>query len=404
MRITIADILHFQYFAGMKLIAGEGGLDNTITKCGILDYEYDSSLKNKYTYTNFQEGQFVLTSFLYAKDNEFLIIDALKHLITKKISGLAIKNVFRIPLSETLLRYADSKKIPIFLIEDPTLYFEDIIVNVSECIHKLSSIDFGETEADMMMNGSLDDLALTQRALHMNHSLRPNLLGIYFRPKKVFSVAYYIELIDRYRNSPLYSTSDSLFQYRGGLMLIHSCDTFNSDNIEDLVSDYIRSIPENPMDFFIGISDLHHRLSDLKNALWESLYASIMHRSDKETYQLYKDIGVYGILLPFVEDPRLRIFSSQIIEPLLDYDTENKTKLTETALQFVSCDGNIHKLAQMLLQHENTIRYRLDKIRNVTGLDVRKPEQYERLSIAVKIHISRNLLQEFSRGISMSKI
>jgi len=399
MKITMADIIHFQYFAGMKLIAGEGGLDRAIINCGILDYEYDTILKNKYTYTNFHEGQFVLTSFLYAKDNEYLVIDALKHLISKKVSGLAIKNVFRIPLSDTFLRYADSKKFPIFLIKDSTMYFEDIIVNVSECIRNLSSIDFGETEADIIMNGSLDELALTQHALQINHSLRSNLLAIYFRPKKVFSVAYYIELINQYKNSPLYSPSDSLFRYRNGLMLIHSCDTFNSDNIGDLVSNYISTIPEKPTDFFIGISDLHHRLPDLKNALWESIYASIMHLSNCEAYQLYKEIGVYGVLLPFAEDIRLNTFSSQIMEPLLDYDAENKTKLTETALQFVSCDGSIHKLAKMLLQHENTIRYRLDKIRNVTGLDVRRPEQYERLSIAVKIHISRNLLQEFSRGI-----
>jgi hypothetical protein len=397
MDVTIADIMRYHDVSGMELIAGESGLDRVITKCGVLDYEFDPNMKKKYLYTNFVEGQFVLTSLLFAKDNEHLVFDSLKHLINKKVSGLVIKNVFRVPFSERLLNYADSKNFPIFLIKDPALYFEDIIVSVTDCIRNLSSIRFGEMEVDTILNGSLDDNAVVQHALQINYSFRPNHLAIYFRPKNTISSESYMELLNQFKSSSIYSSSDSLFRYRNGLMFIHSCETFHSDSMKDLISDYISSIAEKPNEYFIGVSDLHYTLSGMKNALEESIHAAVMHRNDSETYQLYQDLGVYQIIIPFIEDQRLRKYSNKVMEQLIDYDAENKTKLAKTAIQFISCEGNIQKLAQMLAQHENTIRYHLDKIRNVTGLDIRQSEQNDQLSITVKIHICRNLFQEFHR-------
>lgn len=394
MKVTVADIMNLHNFNGLKLIAGNNGLDRNITKCGILDYEYDTSVKIKHLYNNFEEGQFVLTSLLFAKDNEFLVFDALKHLINKNVSGLVIKNVFQIPLSERLLSYADSKKFPIFLMKD-RLYFEDLIVSITDCIRNLSSIHFGEGEVDRMLHGSLDEKALIKQIQQINCSFQPNHLVIYFRLKNAISADLYIESLKQYKNSALYSPSDSLFRYRNGLMFIHSCESFRSNHITDLITDYISLIAQDPSDYYIGISSLHYSLSEMKYAIEESIHAAVMHSNETKNYQLYQDLGVYQLLIPFIEERHFINFSNGIMEQLLDYDVENKTNLTTTAVQFISCKGNIQQLANFLSQHENTIRYRLDKIKMVTGLDSRQPEQYEQLSMAVKIHICQNRLEEF---------
>lgn len=53
MYFTINDLLCFDDFKNMRLIAGAKGTQNRVSGCGILDYELESSLKGKYLHSNF---------------------------------------------------------------------------------------------------------------------------------------------------------------------------------------------------------------------------------------------------------------------------------------------------------------------------------------------------------------
>ena len=119
MKLTINDVRNFPQLKKMTLIAGEGGLNREVTHCGILDYEYDKNLSHKYYEYNYQMSDFLtLTSFLYAKNDPNLIYDAVKKLISKNGSGLIIKNIYRLPISENVIRYADHNNFPIFILND----------------------------------------------------------------------------------------------------------------------------------------------------------------------------------------------------------------------------------------------------------------------------------------------
>jgi len=48
--------------------------------------------------------------------------------------------------------------------------------------------------------------------------------------------------------------------------------------------------------------------------------------------------------------------------------------------------------AKMISQHENIVRYRLEKIALLTGLDFKSPAQMEELALAIKIDICSELL------------
>ena len=133
MKLTVEDVCNFPEFPDLRVIAGKGGLNNVIDRCGILDYEFVDGIKEKWYNTNFhEENMIVVTSFLYAKDNDYLIFDAIKSLAARKCSGIIIKNIFRLPISDTVLRYADTINFPIILMEGKDVYFEDLIVLISE--------------------------------------------------------------------------------------------------------------------------------------------------------------------------------------------------------------------------------------------------------------------------------
>jgi hypothetical protein len=49
MKLYVQDIYNFPELSKMTLIAGEGGLKKEVKHCGILDYEYDQDVANKYS-------------------------------------------------------------------------------------------------------------------------------------------------------------------------------------------------------------------------------------------------------------------------------------------------------------------------------------------------------------------
>ncbi len=398
MNVTIGDIYSLPEFAGMKLIAGDSGLDNVVSKCGILDYEYDNKVKNKYRHTNFCEGQFVLTSFLYARDNEFWLLEAVKNLISKGCSGLAIKNIFKIKLNAGLLHYANQKKFPIFLINEPDLYFEDIIVRISELVRNYASVHYIGEQIDALIHTQSDHAGLSKRAKEINPSFQSDLLVLFYRFEQKLSFERYLAVFEHFYRSLTLLPSDTLFCYKNGFVLIHTKALFKKASVYELTLPFLTLPAALEQNVHIGVSDIRHHLFELKDALTESIAASVLSLETDRHYHLYQDLGVFQILLPFEETAELTRFSQKYIHFLQDHDDENQTKLLETVVQFVLHGGDIVKTAHTLQQHKNTIRYRLEKVSMILDENILAKEHYENISMAIKIYLCKNAMQRFKEA------
>jgi DNA-binding PucR family transcriptional regulator len=67
------------------------------------------------------------------------------------------------------------------------------------------------------------------------------------------------------------------------------------------------------------------------------------------------------------------------------YDEQYETELVRTLESFLDADGNVAKTAERLFTHRHTIRYRLDRAKELTGgLDVSSTDGRERLSLGLK--------------------
>jgi DNA-binding PucR family transcriptional regulator len=51
---------------------------------------------------------------------------------------------------------------------------------------------------------------------------------------------------------------------------------------------------------------------------------------------------------------------------------------------FLDADGNVAKTSEKLFTHRHTIRYRLERVKELTGLDVSSTDGRERLSLGLK--------------------
>src|ERR671911_391615 len=100
----------------------------------------------------------------------------------------------------------------------------------------------------------------------------------------------------------------------------------------------------------------------------------------------FDDTGAYRLLLPAMsEDPaELERFYSETVEPLVAYDEQYETELVHTVETYLENDGNIAATAQQLFTHRHTIRYRLERARELCGHDVTSTEGREKLGLGLK--------------------
>jgi hypothetical protein len=125
---------------------------------------------------------------------------------------------------------------------------------------------------------------------------------------------------------------------------------------------------------------------DLHRAGAEALLAANVAGARGDAFLSFEETGAYRLLLPAMsEDPsELERFQSETVAPLVEYDVQYETELVRTLETFLDADGSVAKTAERLFTHRHTIRYRLDRVRELSGLDVGSTDGRERLSLGLK--------------------
>jgi sugar diacid utilization regulator len=125
---------------------------------------------------------------------------------------------------------------------------------------------------------------------------------------------------------------------------------------------------------------------DLRRAYNEALLALNVAEGDSERSELgYEETGTYQLLLPYMSDPaELKRFYHETVRPLVAYDEQYETDLLGTLATFLECDANVNATASRLITHRHTIRYRFERVRELTGLDVSSTDGREKLSLGLK--------------------
>jgi sugar diacid utilization regulator len=139
--------------------------------------------------------------------------------------------------------------------------------------------------------------------------------------------------------------------------------------------------------FALGRSRVADDPMELHRAGNEALLAVNVAEGDEEHPLLaFEQTGAYRLLLSAMsEDPaELQRFYAETVEPLVAYDDQYETDLVRTVEAFLDNDGNVAGTAQKLFTHRHTIRYRLERVRELSGLDVGSTDGREKLSLGLK--------------------
>jgi sugar diacid utilization regulator len=125
---------------------------------------------------------------------------------------------------------------------------------------------------------------------------------------------------------------------------------------------------------------------DLYRAGNEARLAVNVGEAEGRPLLAFEDTGAYRLLLPAMsEDPgELERFFAETIAPLAAYDEQYETELVLTVEAYLANDGNVAATAKQLFTHRHTIRYRLERVRELCGHDVSATEGREKLGLGLK--------------------
>jgi len=119
----------------------------------------------------------------------------------------------------------------------------------------------------------------------------------------------------------------------------------------------------------VGLSDRFADEADLTGAIEEARLAMrlAMRRSGRLEIAEHDELASHLVLLAHVPDELRRGYRDRLLGPLRAYDARHHSQLEQTLDSFLSCSASWSRCSQELHIHVNTLRYRIEKINQLTG-------------------------------------
>ncbi|MER5528154.1 helix-turn-helix domain-containing protein [Streptomyces sp. NPDC002677] len=137
----------------------------------------------------------------------------------------------------------------------------------------------------------------------------------------------------------------------------------------------------------IGVSAPCDSLTDIPHRYQEAQRALEVRRHSRERYgtTFFDELGLYRILGPGNDYRELETFVHEWLGQLIDYDSRHHAAMVETLSRYFDCGGNYDETADSLAIHRSTLRYRLQRIRDISGNDLANVEDRLNLQVATRV-------------------
>jgi sugar diacid utilization regulator len=138
----------------------------------------------------------------------------------------------------------------------------------------------------------------------------------------------------------------------------------------------------------VGVSSYYSDPAELGRAIQEAeLVLDVLRRSE---VPIAEDIGtgtyrlLFRVLASHPEE--VRSFFEDTVAPIVAYDDQYATDLVGTLESYLEQNCNMNATAAAIYAHRHTVAYRLERVKELTGLDPMQSEDRERLGLGLKAY------------------
>lgn len=357
--IHIRELYRLQGLKNLRLIAGQDGLERTVTAAVL--FEYDPS---RMQLPDFYRGDLVVTTLAYARGDAQLVAQSLLALMNQGVAGLLVKTAYFTELPQAVVEMANKRGTPLFLFDET--YIEEVILEVTELIRGKRHFAGFEQEIDALMQGGLTDEQIREKISRM----LPNAMGAY-RIAALYPRERMPEMSDKLyallSGDAQAATRYTGMEWRRMLLVLCSAEDGEEDDVGEIQALLDRAQLERSA-VYIGVSASRTDYLSLGMALREAVYGAKTAKLSARSIVTAGEMGLYAWLFPMSENAFICDQCRRTLAALRAYDEQNRTNLEHTAKVYVDEGMEIAAAARALYQHPNTVRYRLGKIKKLMGM------------------------------------
>ena len=360
--IHIKELFRLQNIHRLRLIAGQDGLERTVTEAVL--FEYDPS---RVQLPDFYRGDLVVTTLAYARGDAKLVAHSLQALMNQGIAGLMVKTAYFSELPQAVITLANRLGTPVFLFDDT--YIEEVILQVTDLIRGKRHFAGFEQDVDALMRGDLIEEQTRERARRID-PLGQSSYRIYAVSPKERMVTLDDKLYALMETDADAAHRCTFIEWRRMMLaLCREEDGLSAQEALTRFGDLLTRAGVDRQSVVIGQSDLREARAQMGASLCEAVYAARAAKLCGKAELAAHELGLYAYLFPMSENPFVCDRCRRVLSSIREYDAQNHTNLEQTALVYVKENMEIAAAAKVLFQHPNTVRYRLSKIQRIMGME-----------------------------------
>jgi len=98
----------------------------------------------------------------------------------------------------------------------------------------------------------------------------------------------------------------------------------------------------------------------------------------------FDDLGVFRVFSQVADPSQLEQLANDWLGALIAYDRDHDADLVQTVSAFMECGGNQEQTSEALIIHRSTLKYRLKRIREISGHDLSDPDTHLHVHLATR--------------------
>ena len=144
----------------------------------------------------------------------------------------------------------------------------------------------------------------------------------------------------------------------------------------------------NDIEYTLNIGETCGNISKLQKSFHETskINSTMEHINRKNEIVFYDEIGFYRMLMSYENTAPMQQFANEVLGPVIQYEKKAHTQLMETMWAYFECDCNLQRTADKLFSHKNTVKYRLQRVEQLTGKSFTNRYQSQELYNALMIY------------------
>lgn len=368
------DLFKLPSLSKMKIIAGNKGLHKIIR----WSYKAESIHLAKWVHG----GELLIVSKMVIHEKNFNLYNFLKEAISLNISGalLLIGPNYIEQIPQSVIDLSNQKHFPLFLIP-----WDTPLVDIFEELgHAIASINLiNDKHKDLLFsiifntNLSLDYLKYQSQEVNfsfdgylqffeINFLLPQSENAIILNDVDKDTICQFIHTLFENEHIPILSSS-----YTKNIIALINVNNTSLDTLNTLFPQILNYIKENYPNYIvnIGIGTRQKSLEKYKLS-YEQASKCInlaIKQKQKNMIYYYEQLGLYQLFYDINNKTLLENFVHNILYSLIAYDKKYNTNLIQTLEVYLNKNCNLNQTAETLFIHRNTIKYRLQRIEEITN-------------------------------------